>query len=95
MFSAVRGVGDAVVYEGQSKRGAEHNAIVLEIFPDAEYCKANKIDDIRAYMQKYLDDYNRYAVPYKKVGVLKVRTEDFPKNTLRKIQRFKIDKTID
>lgn len=95
VFSAVRGVCDAVVYEGQSKRGAEHNAIVLEIFPDAEYCKANKIDDIRAYMQKYLDDYNRYAVPYKKVGVLKVRTEDFPKNTLRKIQRFKIDKTID
>lgn len=95
VFSAVHGVQDAVVYEGQSKRGAEHNAIVLEIFPDAEYCKANKIENIRVYMQKYLDDYNRNAVPYKKVGVLKVRTEDFPKNTMRKIQRFKIDKTID
>ena len=46
-------------------------------------------------MQKYIEEYNRIAVPYKKVGLLKIRTEDFPKNTLRKIQRFKIDRTID
>lgn len=95
VFSSVPGVQDAVVYEGQSKRGLEHNAIVLEIFPDAEYCAANGIEDMQAHIQKYLDDYNRNAVPYKKVGLLKIRTEDFPKNTLRKIQRFKIDKTID
>lgn len=94
-FGSVPGVQDAVVYEGHSKRGLEHNAIVLEVFPDADYCKANGIDDMQAYMQKYLEDYNRTAVPYKKVAILKVRTEDFPKNTLRKIQRFKIDKTID
>ncbi|MBO5006780.1 MAG: AMP-binding protein [Clostridia bacterium] len=95
VFAAVPGVQDAIVYEGQSARGLEHNAIVLEIFPDAEYCKANGVDDMHAHMQKYIDEYNRIAVPYKKVGILKVRTEDFPKNTLRKIQRFKIDKTID
>lgn len=94
-FSSVPGVQDAIVYEGQSLRGLEHNAIVLEIFPDAEYCKANGVEDMREYMQKYIEEYNRIAVPYKKVGILKIRTEDFPKNTLRKIQRFKIDKTID
>ena len=95
VFAAVPGVQDAIVYEGQSARGLEHNAIVLEVFPDAEYCKANGVEDMHAHMQKYIDEYNRIAVPYKKVGLLKVRTEDFPKNTLRKIQRFKIDKTID
>ncbi len=95
VFASVPGVQDAIVYEGQSARGLEHNAIVLEIFPDAEYCKANGVEDMHAHMQKYIDEYNRIAVPYKKVGLLKVRTEDFPKNTLRKIQRFKIDKTID
>ncbi len=95
VFAAVPGVQDAVVYEGQSARGLEHNAIVLEIFPDSEYCKTNGVEDMQAYMQKYIEEYNRIAVPYKKVGLLKVRTEDFPKNTLRKIQRFKIDKTID
>ena len=95
VFSGIPGVQDAVVYEGKSKRGIEYNAIVLEVFPDAEYCKANSIEDIRAYLQKFVDDYNRNAVPYKKVGLLKVREEDFPKNTLRKIQRFKMDRTID
>ena len=95
VFNIVPGVQDAVVYEGQSKRGMEFNAIVLEVFPDAEYCKANGIEDMHAYLHKYVEDYNRNAVPYKKVGLLKIREEDFPKNTLRKIQRFKMDKTID
>ena len=95
VFSHIPGVQDAVVFEGQSKRGMEFNTIVLEVFPDAEYCKANDIADVRTYLQKFVDDYNRTAVPYKKVGLLKIRKEDFPKNTLRKIQRFKMDRTID
>ena len=95
VFTHIPGVQDAVVFEGQSKRGAEHNTIVLEVFPDAEYCKANNVEDVRAYLQKFVDDYNRTAVPYKKVGLLKIRSKDFPKNTLRKIQRFKMDRTID
>ena len=57
--------------------------------------KRNVITDVKKYLQKFVDDYNRTAVPYKKIGLLKIRTEDFPKNTLRKIQRFKIDRTID
>ena len=32
---------------------------------------------------------------YKKIAVLKVREEEFPKNTLRKILRFKLDMSID
>lgn len=94
-FTIIPGVQDAVVYEGKSKRGLEYNTIVLEVFPDKDYCEANGIADIRKYLQKFVDDYNRTAVPYKKVGLLKIREEDFPKNTLRKIQRFKIDKNID
>jgi hypothetical protein len=42
-----------------------------------------------------VDDYNRKAVPYKKIAVLKVRKTEFPKNTLRKIMRFKLDMSID
>ncbi|MBQ9784117.1 MAG: AMP-binding protein [Clostridia bacterium] len=92
---AVPGVIDIIVYEGQSKRGMEHNAIVAEVFPDKDYIEKNGIEDIQAHLQKYVDDYNRTAVPYKKIGVLKVRTEEFPKNTLRKIMRFKLDMSID
>ena len=42
-----------------------------------------------------LAEYNKTAVPYKKIGVLKIREDDFPKNTLRKIMRFKLDMSID
>ena len=92
---AVPGILDIVVYEGQSKRGLAQNAIVAEVFPDEDYIKANGIEDVKAHLKPYIDDYNRTAVPYKKIGILKVRTTPFPKNTLRKIMRFKIDMTID
>ena len=94
-ISATPGVLDIIVYEGQSKRGMEHNAIVAEIYPDKEYLEKNGITDAQKYFQEYVDKYNRTAVPYKKVQVLRVRDEEFPKNTLRKILRFKLDMTID
>ena len=92
---AVPGIQDIIVYEGKSRRGMEYNAIVAEVFPDKEYMEANAITDVAAYLQPYIDEYNRSATPYKKIAVLKVREEDFPKNTLRKIMRFKLDMSID
>ena len=94
-FVAVPGVVDVIVYEGQSKRGIEHNMIVCEIYPDKDFIEKSGIEDSKQYFQKFVDDYNRGAIPYKKIGVLKVRTEEFPKNTLRKILRFKLDMSID
>ena len=94
-FTSVPGVIDVIVYEGQSKRGLMHNAIVAEIYPDKDYIEKNNITDIKAHLQTYVDAYNRTAVPYKKIGILRVRDEEFPKNTLRKIMRFKLDMTID
>ncbi len=94
-FIAVPGVIDIVVYEGQSKRGLMYNTIVAEVFPDQDYITKNNVTDIHAHLKKYVDEYNLTAVPYKKIGILKVRTEEFPKNTLRKIMRFKIDMTIE
>ena len=94
-LSAVPGVIDVVVYEGVSKRGIEHNAIVAEIYPDTDFFEKNGIDNKQEYFRKFINDFNRNAVAYKKISVLKVRETEFPKNTLRKIMRFKIDKTID
>jgi len=94
-LTAVPGVLEVIVYEGQSKRGLEHNAIAAEVFPDKDYCEKNGIEDIKAYLKSYVDNYNKTAVPYKKISVLKVRKEEFPKNTLRKILRFKLDMTIE
>ena len=94
-FVSVPGVIDIIVYEGQSKRGLMYNTIVAEVYPDEDYIKKNNVEDIYAHLKKYVDEYNTTAVPYKKIGILKVRTEEFPKNTLRKIMRFKLDMTID
>ena len=95
MWTSIPGVLDIVVYEGQSKRGITYNAIVAEIFPDKDYFEKNGVEDLEAYFKTYLDQYNKDAVAYKKIGLLKVREEEFPKNTLRKIMRFKLDTTIE
>lgn len=92
---SIPGILEIVVYEGQSKRGLERNEIVAEIFPDKEYFNKNGIDDAKAYFKSHIDEYNKTAVPYKKITLIRVRKEEFPKNTLRKIQRFKLDTTID
>ncbi|MBQ3017185.1 MAG: AMP-binding protein [Clostridia bacterium] len=92
---ATPGVLDIIVYEGQSKRGLEYNAIVAEIYPDKDYVEKNNITDIKRHLWSYIEEYNKTAVPYKKIGILKVREEEFPKNTLRKIMRFKLDISID
>ncbi len=92
---AVPGVLEIVVYEGESSKGPENNVIVAEIFPDKEYFEKNGIEDVKSYMKDAVDKYNRTATPYKKIGLIKIRNEEFPKNTLRKIQRFKLNKRID
>ncbi len=94
-ISATPGVVDIVVYEGKSRRGEAYNTIVAEIYPDKDLLKKQGVEDFKEYFQKYVNDYNRNAVPYKKIGLLKVREEEFPKNTLRKILRRKMDMTID
>jgi len=94
-LSSVPGLSDIVVYEGVSKRGIEHNTIVAEVWIEPEAREKLGIDDVEAYIKPYIHKYNLTAVSYKKIGMLKVRNEPFPKNTLKKIVRFKIDKTID
>lgn len=94
-FTAIPGLLEIIVYEGQSKRALEYNAIVAEIFPDREYFKKNGIEDIYGYFKKYIDNHNRETVVYKKIAILKIRENEFPKNTLRKIMRYKLDMTID
>ncbi len=95
MLIATPGVQDIIVYEGQSKRGIAHNAIVAEIYPDKDYMEKNGIEDMKEHFRKYVEEYNRNTAPYKKISVIKVRKTEFPKNTLRKIMRFKLDTTIE
>ena len=94
-LSATPGILEIIVYEGKSKRGMEHNAIVAEIYPDKEFLEKQGIKDAHAYFKPFISNYNKNAVAYKKITVIKIREEEFPKNTLRKILRFKIDMSIE
>ena len=95
VLSTIPGVMEMVVYEGQSRRGAQFNSIVAEFYMDPDYAKDNGISDVKRYLQTHTENYNRTAVPYKKIDLIRVRQTEFPKNTLRKILRFKLDRTID
>ena len=94
-LAATPGIVEIIVYEGKSKRGITENKIVAEIYPDKDALEKSGVTDLQAYFKKYVNEYNKTAVAYKKIDIVKVRDEEFPKNTLRKILRRKIDMTID
>ena len=94
-ISRVYGVNEVVVYAGESKSHPEREVIVAEIYPDAEALAGRGITDIKAYFNENMRVVNSRMAPYKAVGLVKIRNEEFIKNTSRKITRFNIDKSID
>lgn len=93
--SKIRGVEEVVVFEGESRSKKEKETIVAEIFPDYELLKADGVEDIAAYFDQQVKEINKEMVSYKMIGQVKIRQEEFIKNTSKKIVRFRIDKSID
>ena len=89
------GVSEVVVYAGESRSDPSREVIVAEIYPDAEALERRNITDPLRYFEDAVREINKKNVSYKSVGKVKLRTEEFPKNTSRKITRFAIDKSID
>jgi len=94
-IQGVYGVNEVVVYAGESKSDASKEIIVAEIYPDFDALKLHGIEDAQKYFDEEIKKINANNVSYKSVGKVKIRQEEFPKNTSRKITRFKIDKSID
>ena len=94
-IQGVYGVNEVVVYAGESKSDPHKEVIVAEIFPDFDALAMHKITDPQKYFDEEILKINEKNVSYKKVGKVKIRQEEFPKNTSKKITRFKIDKSID
>lgn len=94
-ISRIPGVEEVVVYAGESKIKKNKEVIVAEIFPSAELLAAQGIQDVQAYFDSEIKKVNEGMISYKAVGLVKIRNEEFTKNTSRKILRFAIDKTID
>lgn len=99
-LSRIRGVGEVVVYAGESKANPKKEVIVAEIYPDYETLELGGIkqdneEQVKGYFREEVKKANQRMVSYKSVGLVKIRKEEFPKNTSRKIMRFAIDKNID
>ncbi len=94
-ISRVRGVNEVVVYAGESKKHPEKEVIVAEIYPDKDGLAADGVTDLKKYFNDQMKIVNSRMAPYKAVGMVKIRNEEFIKNTSRKITRFNIDKNID
>jgi long-chain acyl-CoA synthetase len=94
-LSRIPGVTEVIVYAGESASNRKREAIVAEIFPDSEYIKSKGITDPQKYFEDEVSKINERMVSYKAVNVVKLREEEFVKNTSKKILRFEIDKSID
>lgn len=66
-----------------------------EIFPDSAWLTEHAVADAQAYFDEAVFQVNSRMVAYKAVNLVKLRQEEFTKNTSRKIQRFCIDKRVD
>ena len=94
-ISRIPGVEEVVVYAGESKLQKNKEVIVAEVFPSVDQLKAKGIEDAQAYFNREMKVVNSRMVSYKAVNMVKIRNQEFPKNTSRKILRFAIDKNID
>ncbi len=93
-IQGISGVGEVVVYAGESDNRANRDVIVAEIFPDEETLKMHNITDYQKYFETEIIKINHRMPPYKRVDRVKIREAEFEKNTSKKIMRFKIKKDI-
>ena len=94
----IEGVSEVVVYAGETKNQNNKEVIVAEIFPDYESLKLKGIEGaeaIKAYFNKEIKKVNSRMAPHKTIRKVKIREEEFIKNTSKKILRYVIDKSID
>ncbi len=94
-LAGIPGIAEVVVYAGESRLNRQKEVIVAEIFPDSAWLTEHAVADAQAYFDEAVRQVNSRMVAYKAVNLVKLRQEEFTKNTSRKIQRFCIDKRVD
>lgn len=87
-------VSEAVVLGIMNEKKNDYD-IVAAVYPDAEYVKENfgaeaSSEFVEAEIKRIIDEVNNIVQTYKRIDVILIRNEEFPKNTSRKIKRFEI-----
>ncbi len=91
-------VSEAVVLGIMNQKKNDYD-IVAAIYPDAEYAKESlgkeyTAKELEAEIKKIVEEVNGIVQSYKRIDVILVRDEEFPKNTSRKIKRFEIPELV-
>lgn len=94
-ISEIPGVEEVIVYAGESRSQKSKEVIVAEIFPNTDTLKNIGVTDAQSYFDQEVRKVNTCMVSYKAVNLVRLREEEFAKNTSKKIVRFSIDKSID
>ncbi len=86
-------VGEAVVLGIMNEKKGDYD-IIAAIHPNYDYAKETMgeytPEELEAALQKILDEVNSVVQTYKKMEILIVSENEFPKNTSRKIKRFEL-----
>ena len=87
-------VSEAVVLGIMNEKKNDYD-IVAAVYPDAEYVKENFGTEnsarlVEAEINRIIGEVNGIVQTYKRIDVILIRNEEFPKNTSRKIKRFEI-----
>ncbi|MBO6137972.1 MAG: AMP-binding protein [Lachnospiraceae bacterium] len=68
----------------------DNNALTARIFPEEALSQNMSAEELKAALQKILDDYNREQPTYRQLSKLVIRENPFIKNSARKILRTEI-----
>jgi len=79
-------VKEVVVREVAAK--GHSDVVAAEIFPDYEEASSLGIDNLQAYFEKSVEDYNKLNPAYKRIRRVILRDTEFEKTTTKKIKRL-------
>lgn len=88
------GVGEVMVYAGKSRTQQDKEIIVAEIFPDQEALDQLGVAEAQAFLEEQVHLLNEELSVWKRIGMIKIRHEEFPKNSSRKIKRYAVERWI-
>lgn len=80
---------EAVVFGGRNEIGQEIS-VEVEIFPNFDYAKENKIEDVKSAINNIIEEINEALPYYKRITNVIYRDVEFPKTTTKKIKRHKL-----
>lgn len=90
-IQAIPYVKEVVVYSHKDETGQEAG-LTAEVFPDFELPEVKECANLEEMLKKDISERTKELPVYKRIGKIKIRKEEFVKNTSNKIKRDLINK---